>query len=83
MATRRTIVYRPSPLSDNHIQITFWKTSLVEKMPFIGTFSPQIIRPATNNHISPGSIKNMGQGVLVSVQICPLVPVCFRVMSRN
>jgi hypothetical protein len=49
--------------------------ALVEKRDFIRPFSPQIIRPMTNGHISLGSIENMGQGTLVPVQMCALVPV--------
>jgi hypothetical protein len=49
---------------------------LVEKRPSTRPFSPQIIRPAANGHISPGSIENVGQGALVPVQMCPIVPVC-------
>jgi hypothetical protein len=50
--------------------------SLVEKKSFIHRFSPQLIRSTAKGGISPGLIENVGQGALVPVQICPLVPVC-------
>jgi hypothetical protein len=37
--------------------------------------SPQTDWPAAKGGISPGSFENVGQGTLVSVQRCPLVPV--------
>jgi hypothetical protein len=46
------------------------------KRPSIRPFSPQLIRPAAKGGINPDSIENVGQGALVPVQMCPLVPVC-------
>jgi hypothetical protein len=50
--------------------------TLVEKRASIHPISPQTIRYAAKGGISPGSIENVGQGSLVPVQMCPLVPVC-------
>jgi hypothetical protein len=55
-----------------------WRVSntLLEKIPSIRTFSPHTIRSAANGRISPGSIENVDQGLLVPVQLCPFVLVC-------
>jgi hypothetical protein len=49
--------------------------TLVEKGLSFAIFSPQTIWSATNMSISPGSNKNVGQEVLVPVQMEALVPV--------
>jgi hypothetical protein len=50
--------------------------TLVEKRASIRHISPQTIRSMAKGGISPGLIKNMGQGALVPIQMGPLVPVC-------
>jgi hypothetical protein len=48
--------------------------ALVEKRASIHPISPQTDRPVAKGGNSPGSFENVGQGALVPVQRCPLVP---------